>query len=50
VGKIKKIRNWGTLIRETYGNIIFAIGSFTDSATRILKKQNYRRYVEGMEN
>jgi len=32
--KLKKIRNWGALIRETYGNIMYEVDSFTDSAAR----------------
>jgi len=30
--KLKEIRNWGALIRETYGGIICIVGKFTDSA------------------
>jgi len=37
--KLKEIRNWGALIRETYGNIINSVGWFTDSAQRILKSK-----------
>jgi len=37
--KLKEIRNWGALIRETYGNIIRSVGWFTDSAQRILKSK-----------
>jgi len=35
--KLKEIRNWGVLIRETYGNFIYAVGCFKESATYILK-------------
>jgi len=35
--KLKKLRNWGALIRETYGNIIGWVGRFTYSAERKFK-------------
>jgi len=35
--KLKKIRNWGALIRETYGSIIGWVGSLSYSAERKLK-------------
>jgi len=35
--KLKEIRNWGALIRETYSNFIYAVGCFKESATHILK-------------
>jgi len=31
--KLKEIRNWGKLIRETYSGIIWGVAGFTDSAT-----------------
>jgi len=34
--KLKEIRNWGELIRETCGNFIYAVGCFKESATYIL--------------
>jgi len=37
--KLKEIRNWGALIRETYGNFIYAVGCFKESATYILKSK-----------
>jgi len=33
--KLKNMK-WGTLIRETYGNIIISLGDFTEYARRIL--------------
>jgi len=35
--KLKEIRNWGALIRETYSNFIYVVGCFKESATHILK-------------
>jgi len=31
--KLKKIKNWGALIRETYGSIMYEIDGFRESAT-----------------
>jgi len=31
--KLKEIRNWGKLIRETYRGIMWGVAGFTDSAT-----------------
>jgi len=43
--KLKEIRNWKALIRETYGSIMYGIGGFRESATYILQ---CKRYTEDM--
>jgi len=52
--KLKEIRNWGALIRETYGSIICMVGIFTDSAKyklQISKTTNgmWREMIYGSE-
>jgi len=34
--KLKEIRNWGALIRETFGNFIYMVGDFKESVMSIL--------------
>jgi len=47
--KLKEIRNWEALIRETYGSIITAVGEFTHSAARILKSKTTDGMWKGWE-